>query len=244
MKIYHGTNAEYLGEILRNGIKPRKLTGKDNWKHQPKEYQSVNNAVYLTTAYPLYFATATSDNLQLLVLEIDFDKLDKEKVFPDEDFLAQVLSRQKNFTLKISHKTIKKAGLSCFQNYWEMSLKKMGTCCYMGTIEPKLITRYAVINSKIRKQLLFSMLDPSICLENYLIRGQFYENFVKWIFGDIKELPQLSEAQENEKIISVEDTKEAKGQLKKMFTQQIEFWTRESKNRDGIEVVELQKEIK
>lgn len=51
--LYHGTSSKYLPSILREGIKPRKLTRQSNWK---TTIESRNDMVYLTNAYALYFA--------------------------------------------------------------------------------------------------------------------------------------------------------------------------------------------
>ena len=51
MKLYHGCSVENLRSILLNGLRPRGYT-KSNWRKTP----SRSDMVYLTAAYPFYFA--------------------------------------------------------------------------------------------------------------------------------------------------------------------------------------------
>ncbi len=51
MKLYHGCSVEHLRSILLNGLSPR-ADKKSNWKKAP----SRSDMVYLTAAYPFYFA--------------------------------------------------------------------------------------------------------------------------------------------------------------------------------------------
>jgi len=47
MKLYHGTNGDWLANILRNGLEPRgNRAARNNWKHVPR--QSNPKAVYFT----------------------------------------------------------------------------------------------------------------------------------------------------------------------------------------------------
>jgi hypothetical protein len=51
MKLYHGCSFENLRSIMTTGLHPR-LEKKSNWKKAP----SRPDMVYLTVAYPFYFA--------------------------------------------------------------------------------------------------------------------------------------------------------------------------------------------
>ena len=51
LKLYHGTSSRFLDRILKHGIKPRGK-GTSQWDKFP----SRPDLVYLTTAYPFYFA--------------------------------------------------------------------------------------------------------------------------------------------------------------------------------------------
>ena len=67
MLIYHGTSFKNLDSILNNGIDPRS-DGKSNWE----EYESRDDMVYLTLAYPFYYAACVAKNDDpLVVFEIE-----------------------------------------------------------------------------------------------------------------------------------------------------------------------------
>jgi len=227
LKLYHGTSAKRVWQITKKGIRPRSLTGKSNWNEVP-EFKSRNDMVYLTSCYPLYFAVCCTEGNRIGIVEIDTDKLDVNKLFPDEDVIAQILSEQTGVSLKETHSKVK-AKLLYMHDQWETSLQAMGTCCYHGLILPEALTRYALIDLKGRGQLMLSMLDPAIAIRNYQIKGEYYKAFVAWVFGDREILPQYEET--------------------KMFIdagipgleRQFKFWEEQQSNRNGIVVVELSK---
>lgn len=228
MKIYHGTDARWLPEILKEGLKPRKLTGKSNWE----KFVSLPDKVYLTTTYPLYFAACVSHRNVAAVIEIETHLLDEHNLYPDEDFISQAYkgSHQfKNLPLELIQDAVKR-NLKQFKDAWRDSIQHLGSVSHKGIIKPNCFTRYATVDLKKRGHLTCSMLDPTICILNHQIKGQFYRNFVAWMFGDRKVLPQLDEARSFDKM--------------KLFCgvqghSPVAFWKQESKNRSGIEVVTL-----
>jgi hypothetical protein len=96
MILYHGTSTQYKDRILREGLQPRAKTGVSNWSEQHDGMvESKPYLVYLTDAYPVYFALqASKEPHSLLILQVEVDEAD---LFPDEDFLAKVAHRQKMF---------------------------------------------------------------------------------------------------------------------------------------------------
>lgn len=96
MILYHGTSTEYLKTILAKGLLPRKRTGISNWTGN---IESKPYLVYLTTAYPVYFALhATKEPHDLLILKVE---VDEEDLLPDEDFLARVLRQQEKLDMPL-----------------------------------------------------------------------------------------------------------------------------------------------
>jgi len=225
--LYHGTSPSRIWKIIKEGIRPRTLTGKSNW-NQVAEFKSRNDMVYLTSCYPLYFAACCSRGSRLAVVEVDVDKLDKSKLYPDEDVVAQIMSQETNVSLKEVHPKIK-AKLLYMHEEWETSLQAMGTCCFCGVIPPEALSRYAMIETKNRKQLLLSMMDPAISILNYKFKGEYYKGFVAWVFGDRNTLPQTEETQMfiDAGIPGLET--------------RFAFWKQEQDNREGIQVIELTK---
>ena len=90
LTLFHGTSSDRLPQILEQGILPRNETGaRSNWEG---EVESKSDLVYLTTAYPVYFAVgACIGDAKPVVLQV---KVDKTKLYPDEDFVARCLLEQ------------------------------------------------------------------------------------------------------------------------------------------------------
>ena len=181
MKLYHGTSAKNIKSILKEGIKPRgKKIGV--WENCP----SRKDRVYLTNCYAPYFAYS-ADEGKSVIFEIDTDFLTPWKMGADEDVVAQVLHSSgqaygydKMDLIELT-KTIQ---LEKFDAVWGKSLEAMGTCSYKGLINPKAITRYAVIDFKKATWLWIKCADISISLIHHTFMGKEHENLTGWIFGD------------------------------------------------------------
>src|SRR5467141_3285301 len=92
VSLYHGTSESSVESILKNGIIPRRLAKKDNWKHTISSNPSM---VYLTDCYPGYFAqSAVKKDERWAIVEVELERLEKGKLFPDEDCIAQTLRNQ------------------------------------------------------------------------------------------------------------------------------------------------------
>src|SRR5215831_10174199 len=92
MLLYHGTGETAAREAMQAGLLPRRLTKKSNWKHT---VPSNPGAVYLTDAYPGYFAAnAASRKERMAIIEVDSARLDPWRLGADEDVLEQALRRQ------------------------------------------------------------------------------------------------------------------------------------------------------
>lgn len=190
MKLYHGTNARYLGRILKQGIRPRGGGKKDNWKHT---VSSNPDAVYLTNAYPLHFmgnACRGGNSDVGAVIEVDTTRLDTTWLVPDEDSLTQAEVASKDSSpatgITLYDKTLwyrqhlwQYAGLG----RWQASLQAMGTCCYLGTVPASAITRYVKIPLSKNKHLIWQF-DPTISIHNFLILGPMYRAATMALFGD------------------------------------------------------------
>ena len=160
---------------------------KSNWKKAP----SRPDMVYLTVAYPFYFAL--SHKGLAAVVEIDTKGLSRKRFFPDEDFIALVLSRQEEKELDAVHGTSRDS-LEAYQDRWRLSLGLLGNCCYQGTIPASCITRYCLFDPVARPELAAEMRDePLVNLTNYAAMGQSYRRLVAWMFGDRKVLPMVAD---------------------------------------------------
>lgn len=189
MKLYHGTSEEVARLAIKEGLKPRKFTGRSNWNHT---VESNDYAVYLTSAYSGYFAMATGSE-RLGIVEVETDLLDPMFLVPDEDFLEQASRGQK---VKGLHaKTMKgrtrwfRKNLFAFNHLWQDSVKGLGNCAYLSPIPATAITRAAVIDAK--HPLLIYHVDPMIMLLNYMIMGGKYRAISRWLIGESVALEEV-----------------------------------------------------
>ena len=227
MKLYHGCSAESLRSILTGGLCPR-LEKRSNWKKAP----SRTDMVYLTVAYPFYFAL--SHRGFAAVVEIDTKGLNHKRFFPDEDFIALVLSRQEGKELGAVHGTSRDS-LDAYQNRWRLSLGWLGNCCYQGTIPPRCITRYCLFNPEARPELAAEMRDdPLVNLTNYAAMGQSYRRLVAWMFGDRKVLPMVADTG---KQIEAMQKSPVGREFLDAAQKQLALWQKESGDRTGIRCI-------
>lgn len=184
MLLYHGTSESRARKIMAEGLKPRGKSGKTNWKHS---IESNPKAVYLTDAYPLYFAVQASNaNERWAVIEIDTDLLDESKLHPDEDVLEQAGRNYdtlpKNWGMIQRTRWYRKQAIH--NPNWKVSLKAMGTCAYYGVIPPEAITKIVLMDkNKYDGGFVLTCIDASICLANYKFCGEKYRAITKWLMG-------------------------------------------------------------
>lgn len=188
MKIYHGTSATYLDNILAHGLKPRGKDNKNsNWDHSIK---SRAGYVYLTSSYGFYFAhSAVKDTHgdKGMVLEIELTEEDTRKLYPDEDFIAQAQNHNEPGGDLLT-KT-KNVNLEDFKQSWPLSLKHLGNVCHKGTIPDSRIKRVAIIDTRARMDLVMGFGDNCVSILAYTVMRPTYEGFINWLFGDKKLLP-------------------------------------------------------
>jgi hypothetical protein len=190
MKLYHGTNARYLDAILKDGLVPRGKS-KGNWKHT---ITSNPNAIYLTTAYALYFAMNSLDpkkDEKMLVVEVDTAKLNFLNLAPDEDALEAYDRITKTYEAPADWSMAKRTKFfrDRLRKYtglgqWDGSLKLMGNCCHLGPIPREALTRVAIIDPRKAQNVTWRAMDPSITPINYRLCGKNYRGLTKWVFGD------------------------------------------------------------
>jgi hypothetical protein len=198
MKLYHGTSARHLDSILAHGLCPRN-DAPGHWE----QYPSRPDMVYVTSAYPFFFATHTDDedghgNYQpeKLVVEIDSTKLDQRLLYPDEDFVAQIVARQTNNHIAAIHDDIRAnlTDMTCQDPAgnavpaWEASLVALATCCYRGVIPRHAMTRYCVFDWRHR-----TLLGAMAYNEGPYLGGphEQYRQLTLWMFGNRRKLPRF-----------------------------------------------------
>jgi hypothetical protein len=197
MKLYHGTNGQWLSRILRTGLKPRGLSGgRSNWNHSVR---SNPRCVYLTDSYAAYFAFNASrgNEPQCAVIEIDTDLLDDTNLFPDEDFLEQASRRMKDAVPgDMKQRTLhyrknqftydwpcENPADGSMTTWWEASLTHLGTCSHRGEIPVSAITRAITWPHKPNAWMPF-LIDPTISLINQQICGDRYREITRNMLPD------------------------------------------------------------
>jgi len=154
IELYHGTSVKNAKEILANGFKDRIASGVKNWD---KEFESMAGFVYLTRAYPFFYAmnAAEEEDETTAVLKVI---VDEDDLYPDEDFL-----RSNN---------VKDAdNIAKYKQYGLLSLEKLGNVA----IKPEMIVD--VIGMKeFKPSEMWRYSDPSMSTLNYMILGGYYRN--------------------------------------------------------------------
>jgi hypothetical protein len=178
--LYHGTRAVHLPAILEQDLLPRRETGVSQWEHTAASHE---NAVYLTTAYPLYYAINAQAEGDLLVLEIDTDCLDPALLVSDEDALAHCLREPETAGMSLLERTVyyreRISGYSA-----EFSLARLGTCAHLGAIPKRAVRRAVRIEPQHTGILVLGGFDPVIHPVNYQFHGAEYIEAVSWLFKD------------------------------------------------------------
>jgi hypothetical protein len=186
MKLYHGTTSRHLPKILVEGLTPNKHNLNSNWDHT---VASIDDRVYLTNAYALYFAgqavetEGDADQDVLAIVEVDTDLLDEDLFVADEDAVEQANRGQDD--LPDDWSAIQRTMYywdHAHEYSWEGSLKVLGTCAYQNIIPPEAITRIALISIKKYSRLVMGGYDPFISVQNYRIMGAKYRHASQWLF--------------------------------------------------------------
>jgi hypothetical protein len=200
--LYHGTTEKAARIAMFEGIRPRGEHGRSNWK---RTIESNPDAVYLTDAYPLYFAfNAAKEGERGAVIEIDVEKLPQYMLVPDEDVLEQA-GRGKDAVkgnMKARTRWYRRRLKEWISTEnWKVSLEAMGTCAFLGTVPPEAITQVALVDPKRASSLMWSATDAVITLMNYRFCGPKYRNLTKRLFGyptepdDMNITPEMIEQQ-------------------------------------------------
>ena len=181
--LYHGTSSVNLDKILKSGLRPRYSKSSD-W-----ECASRPDMIYLTSAYPLYFAehSITHHGGEPVVFEVE---VDSARLYPDEDFLEQATRSEKS-RQKINYLLNQLEGLDMeqrtqffrdsleeYKHHYSESLKYLGNCCHKGIIKPKRIRRYVIPDTKTQM-----MSDPTIHISNFFHMADYYADLIKEMFN-------------------------------------------------------------
>lgn len=196
MKLYHGTSSRYWNDILKFGLRPRKYNKNSNWD---QNFESNPECVYLSSLYAPYFAiNACDERDNPILIEVDTNLLKQENMRPDEDFLEQStrrlsadkvdtrfhpgMGKEKN-SMQVNTLWFRN-NLHLFSDLWELSVKKLGNCCYNGIVPVKAITKVTTWKVDSMLDISVACCDASVSLENKQICGNKYDALTKWLIGE------------------------------------------------------------
>jgi hypothetical protein len=186
MKLYHGTTEAVARAAFEHGLSPREDSGvESNW-----DCVSRSDMVYLSRGYAPYFAACcTEGDERWGLVEVDTDLMDEPLLHPDEDFLEQATRTDAStgcpLDLSMEERTAwYRERLLEFQPLWDMSVKHLGNCCYLGQIVPAEITRVAIFEPSSNATMAMLAVDPMISLMNWKFMGETkYSALTDWFFG-------------------------------------------------------------
>ena len=161
--LYHGTSSRALPAILQTGLRPRLNERETNYPSAPSD----DRYTYLSTSFaPWYAINSGEGNASPVLIEIDPNRLDLSRAYPDEDFLGQIVSliqkvrdvgdvvehdsratilqAMREMTPVAEH--IQQVGqdMGACRTLWTESLDWFGNVAYEGVVPVSAITRYVV----------------------------------------------------------------------------------------------------
>ena len=179
MILYHGTSARHLHAIQRHGLLPRQITGESNWNG---EVASKEGFVYLTDAYPVYFAVGPAlaaeeaPAADLLILKVD---VDEACLYPDEDFIAWAMTdglqgvRQEEMNPFIDPRAHK--------GVWHLSLQYNGVVCTPEVLPERILDHHVI--GRTETELIAELgLEPMPTPLNYQFMGNHYRRCIEVLF--------------------------------------------------------------
>lgn len=168
LQLYHGTSPKNADAILKDGFKDRVAANKKNWSGK---IISQAGFVYLTTAYPFFYAMNASKGRTASVIKVEVDSKD---LYPDEDIL-----RFAGIKGPIELEDYKANG--------ELSLMKLGNVA----VKPEAIIR--ILGRKDFDSVeMAGFSDPSMSPINYRILGAYYRELTAqwWADGEWRKINQ------------------------------------------------------
>jgi hypothetical protein len=229
---YHGTCDSNLDAILQGGIRPRG-DQVSNWPNLPIR----SDLAYLANAHEFYYGLAAAgENLRVVVFEIELNQVETARLFPDEDYIAQSIGFSEQNARPYDDAFAEAAAtLADYRKSWKRSLKNFGSVAYQGTIPPTAIRRHCVVDFDSRSELLYAI-DPVLTVGAFSMMKWFYQDMTKWFFGDLEEHPSATRART---ILTELENQQPAAVLQDAFQPQIAFWTEQSQDRSGIDVVNV-----
>lgn len=181
--IYHGTIESKAKRALNVGLKPKRKKG-TKW-----DVRGHDELLYLTTCYPGFFAfeSTKTQKGRWGFVEIDFTKVNKLRLAPNEAFIVQAypeIFERFGIANEQDRKAFVVSALPQFAKHWRDSLQYMGTIYHKGPISPVAIKRVALFDPSSNPEMGLLVGDLMISVPTHHMLAPRYELLVKWIFGD------------------------------------------------------------
>lgn len=178
--LVHGTCGSVLPSIATEGLRPRRgRRGESNWSHPSHE-----DAVYLTSAYGLHYASCARTGSYAAVLDVDVGLLTPSNLVADEDSYA--------LTSVEGHEWVQRLALPARVAYWREnlnrtdaaeSLRVLGNCAYLGCIPAAAIRGVRLLSAGEVARLVLGVSDPVISPMNFKLAGGANQRFCAWLMG-------------------------------------------------------------
>lgn len=162
MILFHGTSGVNAKKIEEEGFK---VGVNYNWDVKGKK-----GFVYFSTAYAPFYAMACRNNPNggLALIKVEVDECD---LFPEDDFLMNVLGKP-----KYTQNDLRGVSLVKNKHLWQESLRFMGNVA----VRPNKIKILGVTYFSGNK--LIYKCDPVISPINFKLLGDYYIGLTEWIF--------------------------------------------------------------
>lgn len=212
MILYHGTSTQFLPRILKEGLLPREVTRMAS--HWEGDVESKPDLVYLTTAYPVYFAIqACEEPYNPVVLQVS---VSMKSLYPDEDFLAQMLSIQENRALPlrsynpmVNPKLNKHLAKDCLECNGIVAISR---------VLPKQIKAHVILESNWKLMCIGG--DSMPIPANYGALGELYRNCTAALFaGGVDAAMEVVAKRRSifDELIKLPDTPENKDRIAELW---------------------------
>lgn len=182
MILFHGSSTVHKDSILKNGLLPRKDTKNSNWsQHHHGLVESKPELVYLTDAYPVYFAYAAvlASGGDLLIVKVEVDEND---LYPDEDFMSMIFQKQYGSQLPLEIINTMMSPLDN-QHIAQDCLKYNGIAA-TRQIPPTQILDHRIISSDNVHTIMAIGGDSFPIPVNYKFLGNHYKRAIQALFDE------------------------------------------------------------
>ena len=183
--LYHGTSVIHLDAIWQSGLQPRRVTKqRSNWKGM---LRSKPGFVYLTDAYPVYYALnpalrSKAKEADIVVLKVE---VEESRLYPDEDFIAWEIARGDNgfAVAEDVRQIIASVDPAKYQEHWRASLESNGVVC-TPSVPPEDIVDSKAIEFKNLSLLMALGGDSAPIPINYRFMGDHYRRCLEALFEE------------------------------------------------------------